>query len=93
MIITKNGPDSDRLPSAHTCFNVLLLPEYSDKHKLANLLAKAISECKVGCTNLSRYFSLLKVGNIFIMILSFLLQQKKLTNIFAMVFIECKGGY
>ena len=47
MIITKNGPDSDRLPSAHTCFNVLLLPEYSDKQKLASLLAKAISECKV----------------------------------------------
>lgn len=46
LIITKNGPDSDRLPSAHTCFNVLLLPEYSDKQKLASLLAKAISECK-----------------------------------------------
>jgi len=46
LIITKNGPDSDRLPSAHTCFNVLLLPEYSDKAKLNNLLMKAISECK-----------------------------------------------
>jgi len=46
LIITKNGPDSDRLPSAHTCFNVLLLPDYLDKQKLASLLAKAISECK-----------------------------------------------
>jgi len=46
LMITKNGVDSDRLPSAHTCFNVLLLPEYSDKQKLGNLLAKAISECK-----------------------------------------------
>ena len=47
LIITKNGPDSDRLPSAHTCFNVLLVPDYADKQKLASLLAKAISECKV----------------------------------------------
>lgn len=46
LIIAKNGPDSDRLPSAHTCFNVLLIPEYSDKDKLSNLLMKAISECK-----------------------------------------------
>ena len=47
LIIAKNGPDSDRLPSAHTCFNVLLLPEYNDKLKLSNLLMKAINECKV----------------------------------------------
>ena len=24
----RNGPDSLRLPTAHTCFNVLLLPDY-----------------------------------------------------------------
>jgi hypothetical protein len=47
LIIAKNGPDSDRLPSAHTCFNALLLPEYSAKEKLVNLLNKAIKECKV----------------------------------------------
>ena len=46
-MISKNGPDSDRLPSAHTCYNVLLLPEYKDKAKLTNLLHKAIKECKV----------------------------------------------
>lgn len=46
LIITRNGPDSDRLPSAHTCFNVLLLPEYKDKEKLKNLTYKAIKECK-----------------------------------------------
>jgi len=46
LIIAKNGPDSDRLPSAHTCFNVLLLPEYSSKDKLSDLLMKAIKECK-----------------------------------------------
>ena len=38
---------SPRLPSAHTCFNVLLLPEYSTKEKLDDLLVKAIKECKV----------------------------------------------
>lgn len=27
FIIAKKGPDSDHLPSSHTCFNVLLLPE------------------------------------------------------------------
>eukprot|EP00092_Neocalanus_flemingeri_P033596 GFUD01036523.1.p1 GENE.GFUD01036523.1~~GFUD01036523.1.p1 ORF type:complete len:884 (-),score=250.21 GFUD01036523.1:199-2850(-) len=46
LIIAKNGPDSDRLPSAHTCFNVLLLPEYSSKEKMNSLLMKAIKECK-----------------------------------------------
>lgn len=38
-----------RLPTAHTCFNVLLLPEYSSKEKLHDLLMKAIKECKVRC--------------------------------------------
>jgi len=46
LIIAKNGPDSDRLPSAHTCFNVLLLPEYSSKEKMNDLLMKSIKECK-----------------------------------------------
>ena len=36
-----------RLPTAHTCFNVLLLPEYTSKEKLQDLLMKAIKECKV----------------------------------------------
>ncbi|XP_061540410.1 ubiquitin-protein ligase E3A [Phycodurus eques] len=43
MIITKNGSDSDRLPTSHTCFNVLLLPEYSSKEKLRERLLKAIT--------------------------------------------------
>eukprot|EP00051_Salpingoeca_urceolata_P000007 m.32341 g.32341 ORF g.32341 m.32341 type:complete len:746 (+) comp10011_c0_seq2:184-2421(+) len=42
FVIGKQGPDSDRLPSAHTCFNVLLLPEYSAKDKLDRLLRNAI---------------------------------------------------
>ncbi|XP_059608473.1 ubiquitin-protein ligase E3A isoform X2 [Phlebotomus argentipes] len=46
MVIARNGPDSDRLPTSHTCFNVLLLPEYASKEKLKLLLLKAISYCK-----------------------------------------------
>ncbi|KAL4089713.1 hypothetical protein QTP88_024689 [Uroleucon formosanum] len=43
LTITRNGSDSDRLPTAHTCFNVLLLPEYSSKEKLEERLSKAIN--------------------------------------------------
>ncbi|XP_061420057.1 ubiquitin-protein ligase E3A isoform X1 [Lethenteron reissneri] len=46
MIIAKNGPDSDRLPTAHTCFNVLLLPEYCSREKLKERLLKAITHAK-----------------------------------------------
>jgi len=46
LIIAKNGPDSDRLPTAHTCFNVLMLPEYSSKAKLQDRLLKAITHAK-----------------------------------------------
>lgn len=46
LVIARNGPDSDRLPTAHTCFNVLLLPEYSTKEKLKDRLVKAINYSK-----------------------------------------------
>ncbi|XP_046893041.1 ubiquitin-protein ligase E3A-like [Hypomesus transpacificus] len=46
MIIAKNGPDTDRLPTSHTCFNALLLPEYSTKEKLKERLLKAITYAK-----------------------------------------------
>uniref|UniRef100_A0A4W3ICI0 Ubiquitin-protein ligase E3A n=1 Tax=Callorhinchus milii TaxID=7868 RepID=A0A4W3ICI0_CALMI len=46
LIITKNGLDSDRLPTTHTCFNVLLLPDYSSKDKLKERLLKAITYSK-----------------------------------------------
>ncbi|XP_041972897.1 ubiquitin-protein ligase E3A isoform X2 [Aricia agestis] len=46
LVIARNGPDSDRLPTAHTCFNVLLLPEYENKEKLQDRLLKAISYSK-----------------------------------------------
>jgi len=46
IIITRHGPDSDRLPSAHTCFNHLLIPEYSTKDKLRERLVAAISNAE-----------------------------------------------
>ncbi|KAH8299588.1 hypothetical protein KR044_003261 [Drosophila immigrans] len=46
LLITRHGPDSDRLPTSHTCFNVLLLPEYSSKKKLEERLLKAINYSK-----------------------------------------------
>lgn len=44
LTITRMGPDSAQLPTAHTCFNHLLLPEYSSREKLKRLLLRAISE-------------------------------------------------
>lgn len=35
-----------RLPTAHTCFNVLLLPDYGNRDKLHDLLLKAINYAK-----------------------------------------------
>lgn len=40
--IVKNGEHSNRLPTAHVCFNVLLLPQYASKEWLADRLEKAI---------------------------------------------------
>lgn len=41
MIVTKTG-DSNSLPSAHTCFNHLILPDYKSYEKLKSKLLKAI---------------------------------------------------
>jgi ubiquitin-protein ligase E3 A len=40
--ISKNGLHSSRLPTAHVCFNTLLLPQYDNKEWLADRLHKAI---------------------------------------------------
>ena len=42
FVILRHGPDTDRLPTAHTCFNHLLLPEYHSHDKLKKLLQMAI---------------------------------------------------
>ena len=41
--ITKIGTDINKLPSAHTCFNNLLLPDYKDKNILKKSLFIAIN--------------------------------------------------
>lgn len=43
LTIMRNGCDTDRLPSSQTCFNTLLLPEYSSKKKLKSKLETAIN--------------------------------------------------
>lgn len=48
LLIQKAGPDSDRLPTAHTCFNALLMPDYSSDAKLERLLVTAIEEGSQG---------------------------------------------
>ena len=42
FVIQRNGPDSERLPTALTCFGRLLLPEYSTKEKIEKFLLIAI---------------------------------------------------
>jgi hypothetical protein len=46
LIIQRSGPDSARLPTAHTCFNTLLLPEYHTRAKLRNHLLLAIENAE-----------------------------------------------
>ena len=43
FIIVKNGPDSERIPSSHTCFNSLLIPCYASKEKLKQKLTTALN--------------------------------------------------
>jgi len=42
LLIQRNGNDDQRLPLAHTCFNTLLLPEYSSLERLSEALLTAI---------------------------------------------------
>ncbi|KAA6392573.1 MAG: putative Ubiquitin-protein ligase E3A [Streblomastix strix] len=46
FVIVRNGPDSEQLPTSHTCFNVLMLPQYSSKQKLRDKLLKAIKNAE-----------------------------------------------
>ncbi|KAI8992586.1 hypothetical protein BDB01DRAFT_738685 [Pilobolus umbonatus] len=46
--IHKEFGDTNRLPSAHTCFNQIDLPQYSCYEDLRSCLFKAISECSTG---------------------------------------------
>eukprot|EP00127_Corallochytrium_limacisporum_P001114 Clim_evm2s40 gene=Clim_evmTU2s40 len=42
--ITRRPGESTKLPTAHTCFNQLDLPEYESYEKLLSMLTKAVSE-------------------------------------------------
>lgn len=42
VIIQRDGSDSNKLPTSHTCFNTLLLPSYRSKEKLEDRLKLAI---------------------------------------------------
>ena len=45
--VQRAGPDSRQLPTSHTCFNTLLLPDYGDNYdKLEERLGRAILECE-----------------------------------------------
>jgi ubiquitin-protein ligase E3 A len=45
--VQRAGPDGIMLPTSHTCFNTLLLPDYGESYdKLALLLGRAIMECE-----------------------------------------------
>jgi ubiquitin-protein ligase E3 A len=46
ITISRFGPDSDKLPCAHTCFNHLLLPDYKNKEKLRERLIIAIENAE-----------------------------------------------
>ena len=43
FVISRSGPDADRLPTSHTCYNHLLLPEYGTKEKMERFLRIAIT--------------------------------------------------
>jgi len=42
LTISRQSPDADSLPTSHTCFNHLLIPDYSSKEKLEAKLILAI---------------------------------------------------
>lgn len=42
ILVQRAGSDTNRLPTAHTCFNTLLLPQYSSEEKLKDRLTVAI---------------------------------------------------
>lgn len=46
LIIQRAGGDSSRLPTSHTCFNVILLPAYTTRAKLRDRLSTAIRNSK-----------------------------------------------
>jgi hypothetical protein len=48
MLIQRDGQDTERLPTAHTCFHTLLLPSYSSRDKLLRRLRVALHNADAG---------------------------------------------
>jgi hypothetical protein len=46
LLVQRAGPDTDRLPTSHTCFNALLLPEYASEAKMRERLLTAIGNAE-----------------------------------------------
>ena len=46
LTVQRSGGDTERLPTAHTCFDTLLLPEYHTEEKLERKLRLAISNAE-----------------------------------------------
>jgi len=46
LYVGRHGEDSEMLPSSHTCFNHLLIPEYNSKEKLRQKLLLAINNAE-----------------------------------------------
>jgi len=46
FILQRAGPDSMQLPTAHTCFNMLTMPEYTSRAKLRDRLTIAIQNAQ-----------------------------------------------
>lgn len=44
--VQRAGPDSSQLPTAHTCFNTLMLPDYSSESKMKKLLLLALENAE-----------------------------------------------
>jgi ubiquitin-protein ligase E3 A len=44
QFVVSREPDSDRLPSSHTCFNQIVIPEYPTREKLEAKLRAAIQQ-------------------------------------------------
>jgi len=46
FVIQRMGPKSNSLPTSHTCFNTLLLPDYGSRALLLDRLLVALEECE-----------------------------------------------
>ena len=48
FVIQRAGGDSEMLPTSHTCFNTLLIPEYTSRERLKEKLQVAIAHGQTG---------------------------------------------